>query len=157
MEQYSEGSSDILSIEWCSDDLPICEPFAGTKRIRSLDSSSSSQPTVDSSSDAESEPDQVIEPDSVTDLYPEINDFLNGATCDVDQLVLHGYPVRFIIEDFPCDNFVLEPKVHKHRAFTEKAAAATRQSGSGYLLNTTDLFLGTLGGYQVVIEKITSM
>jgi hypothetical protein len=34
--------------------------------------------------------------------------------------------------------------------------AATRQRVTGFSLNTTDLFLGTLGGFQVIIEKITS-
>ena len=152
MSHSSEESSGIISIDFDSDDLPICEPIFGTKRFRES-SSEGSQPSS-STEYAESDPGQVIEPNSVTDLYPEVIDHLDSSTCDVDQLVLHGYKVTSIVEDFGCDYFVLEPKVYKHRGFTEKAA--TRQRVTGFSLNTTDLFLGTLGGFQVIIEKITS-
>ena len=150
MAHISEDS-DVLSIDFDSDDLPICEPISGTRRFR--DSSSGGSQTSSSTEYAESDG-QVIEPNSVTDLYPEVIDHLDSSTCDVDQLVLHGYKVTSIVEDFSCDYFVLEPKVYKHRGFTEKAA--TRQRVAGFSLNTTDLFLGTLGGFQVIIEKITS-
>ena len=148
----SDSSSEYLSIGFGSDDLPICEPFFATKRHRSEDDSSDSIV----SESAESDSDQSIEPNSVTDLYPKVNSYLESSTCDIDQLVLHGYSVSSVIEDFSCTLFMFEPKIHKHRAFTERAAASTRQTAVGFALNTTDLFLGTLGGYQVIIEKITS-
>ena len=151
MSHCSEDSSGIISIDFDSDDLPICEPIFGKKRFR--DSSSEGSQSSSSTEYAESDPGQVIEPNSVRDLYPEVIEHLDSSTCDIDQLVLHGYKVTSIVEDFSCDYFVLEPKVYKHRGFTEKAA--TRQRVAGFSLNTTDLFLGTLGGFQVIIEKIT--
>ena len=148
MSHSSEASSGVLSIDFDSDDLPICEPY---KRLRdsSSEGSSSSWTLY-----AESDSGQEIELDSVTDLYPDVIEYLDSAACDVDQLVLHGYKVTSVVEDFSCDYFLLEPRVFHHRAFTEKAS--TRQRVTGFSLNTTDLFLGTLGGFQVIIEKITS-
>ena len=135
----------------------MCEPYSGAKRYRSDSSSGYSSTADDSESDASSEPDREIETSSVRELYPQAIDFLNGSFCDIDQLVLHGYPVRSVVQDFSCDYFVFEPKMHPHRAFTDRAAASTRPPGIGYGINSTDLFLGTLGGYQVVVEKITRM
>ena len=147
-------SSSVLSIDFDSDDLPICEQiFSTTKRLRSESDDSS----IVSEESAESDSDQSIELNSVTDLYPQVNGFLSSATCDIDQLVLHEYTVCSVVQDFSCDLFLFEPKIHKHRAFTERAASSTRRTAVGFALNTTDLFLGTLGGYQVIIEKITSL
>jgi hypothetical protein len=91
MAHISEDS-DVLSIDFDSDDLPICEPISGTRRFR--DSSSGGSQTSSSTEYAESDG-QVIEPNSVTDLYPEVIDLLtNSSTMSV--IVNYILPIEVI-------------------------------------------------------------
>ena len=98
-----------------------------------------------------------LELESVLKLHPEVKDSLKESNCDVDMIVFHDYDVQKISEDFFCSNVVLEPRIHMHRGFTEAAQSTLQLSAHAFVLKKTDLFLGTIGSYQIIVEGITGM
>jgi hypothetical protein len=168
----SSSPSSVLSIS--DDDLPLCQPFFGSDgelMMRStsvsavgqltdgIDESNTSDEDWSDESDGSSDSDHrtELELDSVLKLHPEVKDSLKESNCDVDMIVFHDYDVRKLSEDFFCSNVVLEPRIHMHRGFTETAQSTLQLSAHAFVSKKTDLFLGTIGSYQIIVEGITGM
>ena len=92
--------------------------------------------------------DEEIEPESVWAKCPDVRGYLTGEHCDVDQLVLEGYNVEHLLEDFPGSNFEFKTQVIPHRGLTDHVN--TREGEGPHGSGETDLFFGILEGYQVV-------